>query len=586
MRQGLSQLSLALVLTAFCFPLFIGLGSTDLANDEAIYSYAAESIVETGRWMSPASSPNADIVFLEKPHLKFWIVAAPIRLGLLPYGEFSLRVWDALFGSIAFVYVFLIGRRMAGSVAGVAAVVVLFAHRPLIFDHGLRSNNMDAALVLAYCGGVYHYLRWTASTATRERTMHIAGVAAWFYLGFMTKFVAALFLPIVLGASAALVREDRRLLLADARRWVIAGLVVTAAILPWFVYQHAVHGATFWRVMFGEHVYTRFTAFADPRHVRPWHFYVTEAYRALDREGSLPWIALGLVILAIDTVRHRRREGLIVFMWLTLPVALISSGSSKLYHYLYPFLPPLALATGVGAAWLSRQAARLTAATWMPVRERPVPQWVLALAAVVAAAAAALALWTAIAGTLRLEAGGRVLFRNGSVYRPMAVALLCGVVLFGLRKAAGVALVLGIAGFTPGPLKAYEQNLRLLTVTRRPLGTLAACVHEVDAARRGRGEAVRGAYAPVSEAMFLHPYFFYLRGTGWLAPPSDDELRTAMFTPGEERPVVIDKAAYSPFLGRTGSHDNLPAVVDLPTVLLLLPGPYSRCAAPPVPSRS
>ena len=37
-------------------------------------------------------------MFLEKPPLKFWIVAAPIRAGLLPHDEFGLRFWDAVFG--------------------------------------------------------------------------------------------------------------------------------------------------------------------------------------------------------------------------------------------------------------------------------------------------------------------------------------------------------------------------------------------------------------------------------------------------------------------------------------------------------
>ena len=70
MREGLNQPWLVLVLLAFGFPLFIGLGSSDLANDEAIYSYAVESILTTGDGLSPRSSPNADITFLEKPPLK------------------------------------------------------------------------------------------------------------------------------------------------------------------------------------------------------------------------------------------------------------------------------------------------------------------------------------------------------------------------------------------------------------------------------------------------------------------------------------------------------------------------------------
>ncbi len=84
-----------------------------------------------------------------------------------------MRFWDALFGAASFVYVFLIGTWLLNPVCGFIAVLLLFAHAPLVFSHGLRSNTMDSALVLAYCGGIYHYLRWIAPfdvRTTRRRT--------------------------------------------------------------------------------------------------------------------------------------------------------------------------------------------------------------------------------------------------------------------------------------------------------------------------------------------------------------------------------------------------------------------------------
>ena len=136
--MSLSRPWLALVLALFCLPLFIGLGREDVRDDEAIYSFAVERILETGDWLEPKSIPNETWAFLEKPPLKFWIVAAPIRFGLLPHNEFGIRFWDALFGAVAFVYVFAIGSRLAGPVCGAVAVLILFVHSPLIFDHGLR----------------------------------------------------------------------------------------------------------------------------------------------------------------------------------------------------------------------------------------------------------------------------------------------------------------------------------------------------------------------------------------------------------------------------------------------------------------
>ena len=578
MREGLSRLAPALVLIAFGFPLFIGLGSTDLGNDEAIYSYAVESILTTGDWLSPRASPNEHITFLEKPPLKLWLVAAPIGAGLLPGDEFGLRFWDATFGSVAFVYVFLIGRRLAGPFCGLFAVLVLFAHRPLIFDHGFRSNNMDAALVLAYCGGVYHYLRWAASGGAR----HLAAIAAWFYLGFMTKFVGALFLPVVLGICALLIGSHRHRLLADRRQVALAAAAVAAAVLPWFAYQHLVHGGTFWRVMFGEHVYTRFTAYADPTHVQPWHFYVTAAYRALSEAHSGIWVGLGLLVLVVETIRRRLPDGVVVLVWLVVPIVLISLGSSKLYHYAYPYLPPLALAAGFGAAWLARHLTRVMEPLWTRLRmsAHPVPVSVRVVASASLAVALGLAIWTAAAGTIRLEAGGHLLFRNHSIARPLILAILCGVFAVGPRRGAGAALLLALAWALPGPLQVYSRNLALLAVSDRPLGRLAECLRETDERRRRSGQPAPGVYAPVSEEAFLHPYFFYLRGTGWHGREDDDLLRAALFVEGTQRPVVIDRGRYAGFLERVGDQGPLPVPIEQSRVLILLPAAYAECGVP------
>ena len=585
MREGLSRLTLALVLLAFCLPLFIGLGAFDLDNDEAIYSYAVESILTTGDWLGPRASPSADVVFLEKPHLKLWITALPIRLGLLPYGEFGLRFADAVFGALAFVYVLLIGRQLSGSLCGAVAVLVLFAHEKLIFDHGLRSNTMDAAVVLAYCGGVYHYLRW-ASTDEARRGVHIFAFAGWFYLAFMSKFVAAAFLPAIAGVCALVMASHRRRLLEDRRRWALAAAVVVAAAAPWFLYQYGRHGSGFWHVLFGEHVVTRFTGFTDPSHLRPWHFYFTEGYRQFARSGSAIWIGLGLAIMLVDAARGRVSAAWVILAWAALPLAAISIGSSKLYHYAYPFLPPFAVAAGYGVARLVEMLRGVeppaTAGIASGAAATPCLRTTAALGLL---GAIGLVVATAVQGTLQIHAGDRLLFRNTSIIRPAVVAAVCAIPLFGLRSGVIAMLALVLSTWVPMPLKAYVDNLRLLGHERRPLGLLAECVARVDAARAGRGEP-SGIYSPVSDQGYLHQYFYYLRGPGWLTPtPDDNVLRAAVFTVGGERPVVMEKAAYSDFLSRVGRPERLPAAIDRPNIVVLLPGPYRECRDTQTPIR-
>ena len=91
---------------------------------------------------------------------------------------------------------------------------------------------------------------------------------------------------------------------------------------------------------------TRFTEFLDPTHLQPWHFYWTSLWARL-HDAHITWLAVaGVVTLAVQTVLRRSVDGAIVLLWLFLPLGLISLGTSKLYHYAYPFLPPVGLAIG------------------------------------------------------------------------------------------------------------------------------------------------------------------------------------------------------------------------------------------------
>jgi len=163
-------------------------------------------------------------------------------------------------GALAGVRVLDATQMLAGPLCGFLAVLILFSHDSVLFDHGMRGNNMEAPLFLCYCGGIYHYLAWAREGEARLRRRHIVAVALYFYLGFMTKFVAALFLPVTLIVPTLLLPQPRRAVVTDFGRWVAAGALVVALVVPWFIYQHFASGGAVWSIMFGTHVLTRFTA--------------------------------------------------------------------------------------------------------------------------------------------------------------------------------------------------------------------------------------------------------------------------------------------------------------------------------------
>jgi hypothetical protein len=562
-------LGVAVVVLLFGMPLFIGLGSEDLHNDEAIYSYAVDRIIESGEWLTPESSPQTAFpgdpgdrreAFFEKPPLKFWIVALPIRLGLLPHDEFGLRFWDGVFAVIAFVYVFLIGRRLVDPVCGIAAVFLLLVHFPLMFGHGLRSNVMEAALVLSYAGGIYHFLAWSESDRPSTRRIHIFSVAGWFTLGFMTKFVAVGFLPVVVGTTALCVRDWRQRLLVDVRWWAAAAGTAIILIVPWFAYEYATHGSRFWDIMFGAHVYDRMRGTLAPSHTQPWSYYYAELYRHLDSAGALGWVIVGAVLWVLESVRRRWKGGVLVLAWYLIPIGIISMSVAKLYHYSFPFLPAVALVGAYPISLVARFAQRLYVhASWSE--------------------------WTTRSAWLR----------------PVRYVVVALPVIFLLYA---------------WPVGQYGAMLRAFESGRRPMSVLRTClVNEFNTLQATSPNVVSRVYMHLPGGRgLIHPFYYYYRVFDqWehLESPSDADLFARIFVPSHRSVSLVPLDEYEAFLERIESPEleaelqawatepgnaafadgydfkSLTAIsptgvqitgAGLSGVVFVLPGPLSRCA--------
>jgi 4-amino-4-deoxy-L-arabinose transferase-like glycosyltransferase len=586
-----------LVVALFCLPLFARLDGLDLRGDEAAHSFSVDRILETGDWLIPKGSPGEDEPFLEKPPLKFWIIAAGIRSGLLPHTDVGLRFWDALFGSVAFFYVFLIGRRLAGPVCGATAVLILFIHEPLLFDHGLRGNNMEAALVLCYCGSFYHYLAWTADSTPRRR-WHAIALALCFTLGFMVKFVAALFVPAVLAVASLAVPSYRARVARDWRLWSAVSLLALALIAPWFAYADHMFGARFWHVIFGAHVYTRLTAGLDPAHVQSGGYYFSQLTGSLKHSGARLLAVAGGILLLIETIRRRWAEGFVILLWFALPFGAISLLTSKLYYYADPFLPPVALAGGyfMTICWLyfPPRIPRVVddtiqrATTWAP-RVMAARHWLGArlLLLGIATAAGAIMAWTLTFGSARISIAGTVWLRNSNFLRPWLVVLACGALASRSRQVGRLLTVPLLMTLLMPPLQGYRETLTRIAVENHPMRSARDCIQRIRS-DAGSGPSVwRGLYIAGPDSAFGHELYYFRGLRPWerAQTPTDETLRKYLYDPLEQRPVLVDGPLYTSFTKRLASsvvpsaRDSRvdPGTVKIDDVRLLLPGVYAVC---------
>lgn len=584
----MSRLWLAIVIVAFCLPLFVGLGNDDLETDEAIYSFAVDRILETGDWLVPRSSPSETEPFLEKPPLKFWIVAAPIKAGLLPHTEFGLRFWDAVAGSLSFIYVFILGSLLISPVGGAVAVLFLFVHWPLVFSHGLRTNNMEGMLILSYCGGVFHFLRWAALEERSARARHATAFALYFCLGFLTKFVAALFLPFSLGQAVLAAPRVRRRFFSDWTMWLGVTLLSVVLCLPWFIVMHARFGPRLWETIFGVHVLQRLTSTLVPEHLQPWHYYYTEMFREFGNSGITWFVIAGLVALLVQAIRRRWFDAFVVLLWAVVPLAIISSTTSKLYHYAFPYLPPVALAAGYLVGLVVQLAPSLVARGlgWIEdnlmnrfnglrtLSARPAMQHV---ATVLIVLGAVLAIVGVGYGHVRLDLAGKTLFKSSGVLRPAIVILVFALL---TRRTARVStLLVALVVFGTMPMLAYRGQLERLPLQRAPIRTTAECIQRVEAA----SPAKVGMFVDVPEGIWHPLYYYFRRVQPWTvaATPQDPGIERALYDPAALQPVLIsDKvfATYRTAREAAGRRDPTPPLVNSINTMVLLPGPFGVCS--------
>ena len=374
---------------------------------------------------------------------------------------------------------------------GLAAVFLLFIQWWLLFRHGVRANVMEASLLLAYAGGIHHFLAWSESDRRSTRWLHILAFAGWFSFGFMTKFLAVIFLPMVVGLAALSFADWRRRLRADIWCWLVGALVVSVLIVPWFAYEHALYGAGFWQIIFGEHIYNRMRGALDPSHLRPWYYYFYELHLELSHAGAFGWVIAGAALWIAACVRRRWKGGFLILIWYLVPVGIISMSAAKIYHYTFPFLPAVALVGAYPVSLLVRLARGLPASSaWVDavVTRVRLDRAKASLARLfdrravrrflVAGAAASFIVWlaTALSGPIRLELSDVVIFSNSSIVRPLIVGVLCLLALLPVRYAVlAPPLALFLYAW---PVQQYGVTLARLGTHARPLSSVRDCLVE------------------------------------------------------------------------------------------------------------
>jgi hypothetical protein len=239
--------------------------------------------------------------------------------------------------------------------------------------------------------------------------------------------------------------------------------------------------------------------------------------------------------------------------------------TSKLQHYLYPFLPPLAILGGIGLAQLLNLRGRMvTVVTRRTVRG--IALGVVGLSLVVA-------VWTWIAGRAVIQWNHIILFRNSSVARPLVIGAVATLAVIRKRWVLFALLLAPILGNYVATVDGMRSRSGTFT-------ELEACVQEVgpDARVRAlfdRNRAAGHSYSFYDVAEYVGPkdtrleqwVFGDMPCPVWL-PPEQYRARVAGDTPESRRWQSIEALLLPPakIHGSAGEAE---------TAVLLLPGKFA-----------
>lgn len=288
--------------------------------DEPRYASIGREMARSGDWVTPRLWGD---VWLEKPPLLYWLVAAGTKVGLNE--DLAPRLPVALL-SVVFLlfYHHTLRREFGGRAALVSTAVLSTSALWLAFSQvGVTDLPMSAALSAAMLLG----LRWLSTGNPRL----LPGVAFCIALAVLAKGLV----PLVLALP---------LLWAGRKRWrdwvrPAPVAVFAATAVPWYAACAVLHGQAFLVEFFGRHHFARFTS-GEMLHAQPFWFYVPVLIG-----GLYPWSPMLAGLLRRRIYNDHRRTFLLA--WAGFGFVFLSASSGKLPGYILPLLPALAALAGL-----------------------------------------------------------------------------------------------------------------------------------------------------------------------------------------------------------------------------------------------
>ncbi|MGD0223896.1 MAG: glycosyltransferase family 39 protein [Terriglobia bacterium] len=329
-------LSLGLLLFTAAVLFFAGLGRLPLIEpDEGRNAEVGREMLASGDWITPHFN---GLVYLDKPAVYFWMVAASMKT--FGVSEGAARFPSALMGVATLLLVWFLARRMFGDATGLRAGIVFAAcplalalAREVIFDMTL-TFFVTVAMVAFWLAEESNFL------APRIDALMFAAMG----VAVITKGFVGILIPLI----AILIYEAARGRWWEwlRLRWGRGLLVFLAVALPWFI-AVSMRNPDFPRYAFWNESLKRFSSGAA--HRGGGLLYYLPVYLG----GFFPW-SIFLLLAGWNRLRRWRelkqetgRPILFLLCWVVWIFCFFTLSHSKLPAYFLPAVVPLSILMGL-----------------------------------------------------------------------------------------------------------------------------------------------------------------------------------------------------------------------------------------------
>ncbi len=314
-------------------------------GDQTTHSVVIQEMVHSGSWWSPQLEGN---FYSNKPPFKMWLVALTVKL--LGESNFSYRIIDGLTGIVLAITLYWFSAILfSSSLVGIFTALSLLSANMLYFGHGVRNATQDSVMLLLFTLGMI--LGWRCiekALETNRQRLSIYALALGITIGLavLTKNVVGYLSFAILVFYLFCTKQ---FLQVFRNAWKEIALAIgTSLIIPalYFV-PHCVRSAGACHNFFISEVYKR-AAVGYHNVKNTWYYFEWLGEHRIAVPPEL--LLVGLIYFFIRYYRTRERRILFFLVWAIAPVIVFTIAKSKIFWYILPALPAMAVIAGVTIA--------------------------------------------------------------------------------------------------------------------------------------------------------------------------------------------------------------------------------------------